>query len=321
MEHFLSFDTIDSKEIIGTPRQIKSKGKNIILNFKLTCIVSTLFAMILFALIISLILVSNSKKSLSFTITNLSNEVDELKEKLIASKSESDTLFNDNLRLQSELISLQREESELQKTIERLSSKLEEVTIQKVGNALTFPNSNILQINSKIVTTYREKDFLHKITAKRGSYLNLLYRASEDGDNHFQFHKKVDRATKTLTIIKTTLGHKFGGYTEESWSCEGVESMKIKKDENAFVFSFMNENAYRIQNAEMAIECGQDSLVKFNKDLVISTECLSNSKSCSFFPSGYNFDNLTAGKNELTQGEILFRVKELEVFEVQERAN
>lgn len=318
MEHFLSFDTIDSKEFIGKSRPIKARSKNIILNFKLTCIITTLFTMILFALIISLIFVLNSKKSLNFTISNLSNEVDKLKEKLIASQSESDTLFNDNLRLQSELISLQKEETELQKTIEKLSNKLEEERIKKKERGLTLESSNIPPINSKIITTPKEKAFLYKITSKHGSYLNLLYRASEDGDNYFQFHKKVDRAKKTITIIETAQGYKFGGYTEKSWSCEGVEPMKIKKDENAFVFSFINESEYKIQNPEMAIECGQDTLVKFNKDLVISTECLSNSKSCSFFPSGYNFDNLTAEKNELTHGEVLFRVKELEVYEVQE---
>ena len=68
----------------------------------------------------------------------------------------------------------------------------------------------------------------------------LLYRGSENGDSSESFHDKCDNSVFTLTIIKNMDGHKFGGYTEESWEGENIS----KKDYNSFCFSLTKNKIY-----------------------------------------------------------------------------
>ena len=46
--------------------------------------------------------------------------------------------------------------------------------------------------------------------------LTLLYRMSRDGKSAANFHSKVDDEGKTVTIIKSTTNHVFGGGTDLS---------------------------------------------------------------------------------------------------------
>jgi hypothetical protein len=65
--------------------------------------------------------------------------------------------------------------------------------------------------------------------------LELLYR----GSLHFKlsdFHARCDNIPKTLTIIKSTNGNIFGGYTEATWDRSGT----FKTDKNAYIFSLVN---------------------------------------------------------------------------------
>ena len=66
----------------------------------------------------------------------------------------------------------------------------------------------------------------------------LLYRASEDGFNSDNFHQKCDGIKNTLTIIKSTNGNIFGGYTGAAWSSSG----DYISDTNSFIFSLINQS-------------------------------------------------------------------------------
>ena len=66
----------------------------------------------------------------------------------------------------------------------------------------------------------------------------LLYRASEDGFSSASFHQKCDGIKNTLTIIKTTNGNIFGGYTGRAWDCSGTHMY----DTNSFIFSLINQS-------------------------------------------------------------------------------
>jgi len=48
-----------------------------------------------------------------------------------------------------------------------------------------------------------------------------IYRASDDGRKASDFHKHCDGKGPTLTIIKTTNGRVFGGYSVVSWEFNG----------------------------------------------------------------------------------------------------
>ncbi len=48
--------------------------------------------------------------------------------------------------------------------------------------------------------------------------LELIYRASVDGQMGKNFHSKCDHIYPTITFYKTDTNIKFGGYTESDWN-------------------------------------------------------------------------------------------------------
>lgn len=53
---------------------------------------------------------------------------------------------------------------------------------------------------------------IKKTMKKKIKNLNLLYRASRDG-NHIQFHSRCDGKENTITFVKSKNGRRFGGFT------------------------------------------------------------------------------------------------------------
>ena len=50
------------------------------------------------------------------------------------------------------------------------------------------------------------------------SAVTLLYRASRDGFECQRFHSHCDDQGPTITVVRTTEGYVFGGYTDQSWN-------------------------------------------------------------------------------------------------------
>jgi len=66
--------------------------------------------------------------------------------------------------------------------------------------------------------------------------LKLLYQGSRDGYRATNFHQKCENKGATITIIKSSSGHLFGGYTSQSWDSSG----NYKSDPLAFIFTLTN---------------------------------------------------------------------------------
>lgn len=66
---------------------------------------------------------------------------------------------------------------------------------------------------------------------------NLLYRGSRDGFRASDFHSKCDYKSNTITIIETTSGFIFGGYTKLNWNSNSQHYC----DPDAFLFSLVNK--------------------------------------------------------------------------------
>lgn len=107
---------------------------------------------------------------------------------------------------------------------------------------LNYNDSNIL--NDKQLEEVLE---LCNLNTNRINF-KLLYRASRDGFGAQDFHSKCDDYARTLTIIKTSDLHVFGGWTSASWASKGM----WKTDETAFLFSYINKT-----NEKMIIKCTQ----------------------------------------------------------------
>lgn len=70
--------------------------------------------------------------------------------------------------------------------------------------------------NSKIAMTCEHLTFIDKLFDKRIK-AELLYRGSEQKFNAGLFHSMCDLKGPTLTLVQSTKGKIFGGYTSMSW--------------------------------------------------------------------------------------------------------
>ena len=91
---------------------------------------------------------------------------------------------------------------------------------------------------------------------KRKFKIELLYRKTKDDSKPDDFHNRCDNKGITITLIETTKGYKFGGYTELNWDKSGTN----KVDKSTFIFSFYNKQKY---NANTIIACFSDESPRF----------------------------------------------------------
>ncbi len=151
----------------------------------------------------------------------------------------------------------------------------------------------------------------------------LIYRASRDGFEAFDFHTKCDEVANSLVVIKSTSGNIFGGFASEKWS----SSRETIKDAAAFIFSLKNKenNPFKAvcsNGGENALVCdsrtgptfgGKRSMIR---DLIIRNNS-NKHLSCSNFGhvfkhTDYEMDSDKA-KNILA-GTEHFLTKEIEIF-------
>jgi hypothetical protein len=102
-------------------------------------------------------------------------------------------------------------------------------------------------MDSEIIKNLKMKHDLFKLCGykTKSQQLKLLYRGSLHGFRASTFHDKCDKIRKILTVVKAeTSGNIFGGYTEATWDVPVWDKPGIynyKRDENAFLFSLVNE--------------------------------------------------------------------------------
>ena len=169
-------------------------------------------------------------------------------------------------------------------------------------------NSDILDSKEEFIQIIKgiKKSFEFKIKD-----IILLFKASKDGDSASAFHKKCDGKQFTITLVKTTKGKRFGGFTRIAWHQNGSYS----NDRYAFIFSFNNKENYYIYNydGENAIYGDSSYGPTFGDgyDFCISNGCKSNKDSSNGMSSYYH----TCLKSPLS-GEYNFMVEDYEVFQL-----
>ncbi len=153
----------------------------------------------------------------------------------------------------------------------------------------------------------------------------MKYRASRDGWQPENFHDKCDGIPNTLTIIKSTKGNIFGGFTEQAWNSYD----EFVADPNAFIFSLINKEykpfkAKCTGNCRRAIYSHRSSGPTFGSayggwtfddslfDISVSK------RSHTFFGNAYkhpDFKKDTVRANSILAGEEkYFKPLEIEVF-------
>lgn len=149
----------------------------------------------------------------------------------------------------------------------------------------------------------------------------LCYRGSRDGFSANDFHEKCDEMQDTMTIVKTTSGRIFGGYSRAAW--RSTEGYVFEKD--SFVFSLSNKLNKpmvftQIAGDQRSIHCDPTCGPCFGggPDFRISDACDSNERSLSLLGSSFTNDDLKKSPDLaatiLADGET-FKVSEIEVFQ------
>ncbi len=140
--------------------------------------------------------------------------------------------------------------------------------------------------------------------------MNLLYKLTRDGDSSSTFHSKWNGQGYTLSLIRTTLGYRSGGFTTQSWG----SSNNYLKDNNAFLFSLDYKECYFTTDGNNAIYDYSSYGPTFGSghDLYIASGCSQNYSSSCNFPYSYGGGRCRA----LSGGYYNFKVHEMEVYQI-----
>jgi hypothetical protein len=148
----------------------------------------------------------------------------------------------------------------------------------------------------------------------------LLYRGSADGFAGPNFHSKCDSQTNTITIILTTDGFIFGGFTPIAW--DSNKSWKPDNTGNSFVFSVKNPHnikfkTFVVPNSPNTLHCHGSYGPTFGPchDIYVANGC--NANNSSYTKLGCTYPNTTGiGEKQIFTGQQNFMVKEIAVFSI-----
>ena len=200
--------------------------------------------------------------------------------------------------------------SQSQNIIMRQQQKMDSGSVNK--QMLTIQDTRMEIIKGDIIQSTAELEFLTRKICQNFQKvtLDLLYKATLDTDKASAFHNKCDFANRTLVLVKSGNGRRFGGYTTCNWKGNSIE----KKDEEAFVFSLDKMQIYDIIPGEDAIGCyPKYGPVFLGCQIRIYDEFFTNGGST--FEKGLNYN--TQEDYELTGGMKQFEVKEIEVYGIE----
>ena len=257
----------------------------------------------------------------------LNKEIEELKHNLTIVSNENESLRNNindlkvNLEKQQPSIS----EEEIKKLIEEnsifrikaqendlLKKQIEDLQYQiQIGQEKEEDYEEEQEVKGDIIHDMKELELItQKInTDNKKIIINLLYKASADGDKASVFHEKCDQAKNTIVLVETKDGMRFGGFTTCSWSGNCID----KNDPNAFIFSFDKMKTYDNIPGDEAIGC-------YPKFGPIFLGCQIKIFDNAFTKGGTTYEKElnynTQEDYELTGGKRNFDVKDIEVYEV-----
>ena len=177
--------------------------------------------------------------------------------------------------------------------------------------------------DSMIINDLTMENNLLKLCKLSGKQFKLLYRASRDGFAASNFHAKCDNQPGTLTIIKTTKGYIFGGYT----AVASENRNRYKSDNSAFLFSLVNARSLPLLmpvkvRGENAIVCHVIFGPMFGGDLVIAANSNTNAQSKSNLGSNFDFTHFAFQSTEARSflaGGFNFQTVEIEVYQCEQQ--
>jgi hypothetical protein len=193
--------------------------------------------------------------------------------------------------------------------------RLEEKPNEEVRTRRYFVDKPSKSVDSTILSSFPPifKEF-------EGKTFRLLYRGTRGGFRASNFHTKCDGQSNTMTIILTTQGYIFGGFSPIAW--DSSSNYKPDDTRKSFVFSLKNPRnsepkIFSISDPRFSIRCNASDGPVFGGgcDIYIADNCDQNVKSRTGFGHSYTNDTGINGTQVLA-GQTNFQVKEIEVFSI-----
>jgi len=260
---------------------------------------------------------NNNFTMINSELDNIRKENEIFKSNLEQQKKDlNEDMVNKLIEENNELRKSAEENEYLKKQIEELKIKIQNTNANTNNNndqEAPRPEEDEDEEKGEIIHDMKEleliTDKINKGNSNQKIIINLLYKASVDGDKASIFHEKCDQAKSTIVLVETLNGKRFGGFTTCSWSgnCED------KNDPQAFIFSLDKMETYDNIPGDEAIGC----YPKFGPIFLgCQIKIFDNafSKGGTTFEKELNFN--TKEDYELTGGDRVFQIKEIEVYEV-----
>jgi hypothetical protein len=134
----------------------------------------------------------------------------------------------------------------------------------------------------------------------------LLYRGSRDGFLASNFHGKCDGQSNTLTLIETTKGFIFGGFTPLAWDST-TSGYKSDSSQKSFLFTLKNAGnieprKFKLSNMSYAIYSysGCGPIFGNGHDIYVTDNYNSNNSSYTNLGNGYLNDTGISGNAVFT---------------------
>jgi len=147
----------------------------------------------------------------------------------------------------------------------------------------------------------------------------LLYKATRDGFSVATFHKLCDDKGPTMTVIKSSEGWLFGGFTTQSW--RGAPTWRA--DPQAFIFTLTNPHNIPATKFDVKLD-KQDFAVCANSrmgptfgtgpDIYVSHNSNMNTNSRTVFPT--TFEDSTGIGESLFTGNDFYIAGDVEVYTI-----
>ena len=157
-----------------------------------------------------------------------------------------------------------------------------------------------------------------------GRNWSLLYQGSRDGFLASNFHSHCDNKPNTLTIVKSTNGNIFGGFTSAQWKSDHGS---LEYDKSAFIFSLVNHENRLLIFEHSTTHTNSLSFYKrfgpvfgYGYDIAICDSSNTNTSSSSNLGYTYTHPEYLYGSEKaktILAGTHFFQVHEIEVFQMQ----
>ena len=251
------------------------------------------------------------------------NKVEEENNKLRSEINELKNNITKIKKVEEENKQLKNKIDELKNQINDLNQWKENIESEKLAKLNSIINSKIIEKKEEI------KMISNRLTEKDNNYkisFNLIYRATRDGGYSSDYYRLCQNKHPTITLIKTVKGCRFGGYTET------IISNKVKgyfPDANSFIFA-LNKTKVKIYNnkkpKEKIIWHGEDYGPYFNGAFGVNQATdadffYPNKHEILFSKSQPYYFGTNDEEYEINNGDSIFHIKELEVFEVIKEEN